>query len=177
MLKKFIGIGLCVLVIIVLVKLTQGVHENFKDEELENLSRQVNDLEKSLKGDLKNNKANKKCPGKYNPDDPGPCRSSFTRLSRLPICPKCPDLSNYVLKSEIPNCPDMRNYIHKKDIPPYPDMSQYIHKKDIPPYPDMSEYIKKSDIPPCPTRWSWSNTRTNTRTNTRPNTSKTNVSR
>ena len=30
-----------------------------------------------------------------------------------------------------------------------PDMSDYIKKSDIPPFPDMSEYIKKSDIPPC----------------------------
>jgi hypothetical protein len=30
-----------------------------------------------------------------------------------------------------------------------PDMSDYIKKSDIPPYPEMSDYIKKSDIPPC----------------------------
>ena len=30
-----------------------------------------------------------------------------------------------------------------------PDMSDYIKKSDIPPFPDMSDYIKKSDIPSC----------------------------
>ena len=143
--KKFISIGLCVLFIVVLFKVTKGMYENFTgdSDELAEISKQVDDLEKNLKKDLLENDANVKCPSKDVPHDipviPADC----------PVCPKYPDLSNYVLKSEIPSCPDMSQYVHKKDIPACPDMSQYIHKKDIPPYPDMSQYIKKTDVPPC----------------------------
>lgn len=146
MIKKIISIGLCVLVIAILMKLSKNLYENFNGSQtdIDEISKQVDDLEKTLKNDLKENKANIKCPGKFQPIKPiEPSKPD------CPICPKCPDISNYVLKSEIPSCPDMRNYIHKKEIPPYPDMSQYIKKTDIPPYPDMSEYIKKSEIPPC----------------------------
>lgn len=66
-----------------------------------------------------------------------------------------PDLSNYILKSEIPPQPDMSNYILKSEIPPMPDMSEFIKKEEIPEQPDMSEYIHKKDIKKyikdCPT--------------------------
>lgn len=57
-----------------------------------------------------------------------------------------PDLSNYILKTEIPPQPDMSNYILKTEIPPQPDMSEYIRKEDVPSLPDMNDYIHKNDI-------------------------------
>jgi hypothetical protein len=54
-----------------------------------------------------------------------------------PMCPPCrePDLSKYVLKSTVPPCPQC------------PDMSQYMLKTECPPAPDLSKYVLKSSIP------------------------------
>jgi len=54
-----------------------------------------------------------------------------------PVCPSCKV------------CPDMKDYIKKSDVPPMPNMSDYIRKSDLPPMPNMSDYIRKSEIPPC----------------------------
>lgn len=72
-------------------------------------------------------------------------------------CPKCPDLSNYVLKTEIPSCPkgpDLSNYVLKSQIPScpaIPNLSNYVLKTEIPScpkLPDLSNYVLKSEIPP-----------------------------
>jgi hypothetical protein len=83
--------------------------------------------------------------------------------SPRPICPACPpcrepDLSKYVLKASIPpcpQCPDMSNYMLKSECPPVPDLSKYVLKSSIPkPQPvilDCSKCNKpKGECPPCP---------------------------
>lgn len=80
-----------------------------------------------------------------------------------PVCPPCPpcrepDLSKYVLKSTIPpcpQCPDMSNYMLKTECPPVPDLSQYVLKSSIPKQQpvilDCSKCSKpKGECPPCP---------------------------
>ena len=80
-----------------------------------------------------------------------------------PICPACPpcrepDMSKYVLKASIPpcpQCPDMSNYMLKSECPPVPDLSKYVLKSSIPkPQPvilDCSKCNKpKGECPPCP---------------------------
>ena len=50
-------------------------------------------------------------------------------------CPPNPDMSKYVLKSSIPpnpTCPEMTNYMLKTECPPVPDLSQYVLKSSIP---------------------------------------------
>ena len=50
-------------------------------------------------------------------------------------CPPLPDLTKYVLKSSIPpptNCPDMSQYMLKTECQPVPDLSQYVLKTSIP---------------------------------------------
>lgn len=86
--------------------------------------------------------------------------SNGTQLSRCPPCPSCrePDLSKYVLKSTIPPCqpcPNMSNYMLKTECPPVPDLSKYVLKSSIPrPQPvilDCSKCAKsKGECPPCP---------------------------
>jgi hypothetical protein len=53
---------------------------------------------------------------------------------------KCPqiDWSKYVLKASVPPCPRQ------------PDMSRYMLKTECPAAPDMSRYILKSAVPACP---------------------------
>ena len=53
---------------------------------------------------------------------------------------KCPQInwSKYVLKASVPPCPRM------------PDMSRYMLKSECPAAPDMSRYILKSAVPACP---------------------------
>jgi hypothetical protein len=88
-----------------------------------------------------------------------PCACAAPR----PICPACPpcrepDLSKYVLKASIPPCPacpDMSNYMLKSECPPVPDLSKYVLKSSIPkPQPvilDCSKCNKpKGECPPCP---------------------------
>lgn len=68
------------------------------------------------------------------------------------------DLSKFVLKSSIPpcpQCPDMSEYMLKSECPPVPDLSRYILKSSIPkPQPIIidSSACKKEcgDCPPCP---------------------------
>lgn len=81
-----------------------------------------------------------------------------------PICPPCPpcrepDLSRYVLKSTIPpcpTCPDMSQYMLKTECPPVPDLSKYVLKSSVPkPQPiiiDSSACKKEAcgECPPCP---------------------------
>lgn len=76
-------------------------------------------------------------------------------------CPRVqePDLSKYILKSQIPSSkimPDMTNYILKSEVPPVPDLSKYVLRSSIPkPQPviiDNSKCGNKDvgDCPPCP---------------------------
>lgn len=80
-----------------------------------------------------------------------------------PVCPACPpcrepDMSKYILRSTIPpcpKCPDMSNYMLKSECPPVPDLSNYILKSSVPkPQPvilDCSKCNKpKGECPPCP---------------------------
>jgi len=74
-------------------------------------------------------------------------------------CPPVPDLSKYVLKSSIPppvKCPDMSQYMLKTECPPVPDLSQYVLKSSIPtPEPIIVDNSscssgKGGECPPCP---------------------------
>ena len=73
-------------------------------------------------------------------------------------CPPNPDMSKYVLKSSIPpppTCPEMTNYMLKTECPPTPDLSQYVLKSSIPnPEPviiDNSACRKDcGECPACP---------------------------
>lgn len=74
-------------------------------------------------------------------------------------CPAVPDLSKYVLKSSIPPspvCPEMSQYMLKTECPPVPDLSQYVLKSSVPtPEPiivDTSSCKNKQcgDCPACP---------------------------
>lgn len=52
---------------------------------------------------------------------------------------KVPDMSKYILKTEIPSCPSI-------------DMDKYIPKTKVPvcsPPVDLSKYMLKTEIPPC----------------------------
>jgi hypothetical protein len=87
---------------------------------------------------------------------PSPCGCPSPR----PVCPPCrqPDLSKYVLKSTIPpcpQCPDISNYMLKSECPPVPDLSNYVLKSSIPKQQpvilDCSKCNKpKGECPPCP---------------------------
>jgi len=78
-------------------------------------------------------------------------------------CPRTmePDLSKYILKSQVPVCnnkvnsPDMTNYMLKTECPPVPDLSKYILKSSIPkPQPVIIDNSKckgdTGECPPCP---------------------------
>ena len=70
-------------------------------------------------------------------------------------CPPVPDLSKYVLKSSIPPpivCPDIRQYMLKTECPPVPDLSQYVLKSSIPkPEPVIIDNSAcKEDCGECP---------------------------
>ena len=80
----------------------------------------------------------------YEPGEDDKC-SEFNE--RCPI-QNHPDLSNYILKSEIPPGPNMTEYILKSQIPPtpdinLPDLSDYVSKDSL---PDMSNYIEKDEL-------------------------------
>ena len=102
---------------------------------------------------------------------PPPCgcgggSGSGSRGSNKPApiapCPRTlePDLSKYILKSQIPSMngrmlPDMSNYMLKTECPPVPDLSKYVLKSSIPkPQPviiDNSSCKKDAgECPPCP---------------------------
>jgi len=69
-----------------------------------------------------------------------------------------PDLSMYILKSQVPPCktmPDMSNYILKSEVPPVPDLSKYVLRSSIPkPQPVIIDNSKcgkdAGECPPCP---------------------------
>ena len=69
-----------------------------------------------------------------------------------------PDLSKYILKSQVPSCktmPDMSNYILKSEVPPVPDLSKYVLRSSIPkPQPVIIDNSKcgkdAGECPPCP---------------------------
>lgn len=77
-------------------------------------------------------------------------------------CPRVmePDLSKYILKSQVPTCnraqaPEMSNYMLKTECPPVPDLSKYILKSSIPkPQPVIIDNSKcktdSGECPPCP---------------------------
>ena len=77
-------------------------------------------------------------------------------------CPRVmePDLSKYILKSQIPPCnrspmPEMSNYMLKTECPPVPDLSKYVLKSSIPkPQPVIIDNSKckteSGECPPCP---------------------------
>jgi hypothetical protein len=73
-------------------------------------------------------------------------------------CPPVPDMSKYVLKSSIPPpkvCPDMKQYMLKTECPPTPDLSQYVLKSSIPKQEPViidNSACKKDagECPPCP---------------------------
>lgn len=89
-----------------------------------------------------------------------PCGCNKPSPAPRPTCPPCkePDLSKYVLKATIPpcpQCPDMSQYMLKTECPPVPDLSQYVLKSSIPKQQpvilDCSKCNKpKGECPPCP---------------------------
>ena len=90
-----------------------------------------------------------------------PC-SGCQEKSR-PVCPPAPpcrepDLSKYVLKTTVPpcpTCPDMTNYMLKTECPPTPDLSRYVLRSSIPKQQPIiidSSACKGNggECPPCP---------------------------
>ena len=70
----------------------------------------------------------------------GPDMSKFVLKSSIPPCPQCPDMSEYMLKSECPPVPDLSKYILKSSIP-----------KPQPIIIDSSACQKQcGECPPCP---------------------------
>jgi len=103
----------------------------------------------------------KKCNTCGQPKSSCGCGATLTCPPVAP-CPRVmePDLSKYILKSQIPPCnrsplPDMLNYMLKTECPPVPDLSKYVLKSSIPkPQPVIIDNSKcKGDVgecPPCP---------------------------
>lgn len=87
---------------------------------------------------------------------------SGSRSPPIAPCPRTmePDLSKYILKSQIPTCskvssPEMSNYMLKTECPPVPDLSKYVLKSSIPkPQPVIIDNSKckgdTGECPPCP---------------------------
>ena len=87
---------------------------------------------------------------------------SVSKCAPVAPCPRVmePDLSKYILKSQIPTCnraqtPEMTNYMLKTECPPVPDLSKYILKSSIPkPQPVIIDNSKckaeSGECPPCP---------------------------
>ena len=100
--------------------------------------------------------------------EPRPCgcpsgSSGSTKPAPIAPCPRTmePDLSKYILKSQIPSSnsrsamPDLSNFMLKTECPPVPDLSKYVLKSSIPkPQPviiDNSSCKKDAgECPPCP---------------------------
>jgi hypothetical protein len=91
------------------------------------------------------------------------CKNPAPRCPQPPPIAPCPrtvepDLSKYILKSQVPPCrtsPDMSQYMLKTECPPVPDLSKYVLKSSIPkPQPVIidNSMCKKSagECPPCP---------------------------
>ena len=87
------------------------------------------------------------------------CKNGNSR-PRCPPAPPCrePDLSRYVLKASVPpcpTCPDMSNYMLKTECPPTPDLSRYVLRSSIPKQQPIiidSSACKGNggECPPCP---------------------------
>ena len=87
---------------------------------------------------------------------------SGSKCAPVAPCPRVmePDLSKYILKSQVPTCnraqmPEMSNYMLKTECPPVPDLSKYILKSSIPkPQPVIIDNSKckaeSGECPPCP---------------------------
>ena len=87
---------------------------------------------------------------------------SDSKCAPVAPCPRVmePDLSKYILKSQVPTCnraqmPEMSNYMLKTECPPVPDLSKYILKSSIPkPQPVIIDNSKcktdSGECPPCP---------------------------
>lgn len=105
------------------------------------------------------------CDGCNKPASSCSCRSGSASSKCPPIapCPRTvePDLSKYILKSQIPVCnksansPEMSNYMLKTECPPVPDLSRYVLKSSIPkPQPVIIDNSKckgdTGECPPCP---------------------------
>lgn len=86
-----------------------------------------------------------------------PCKPTCPPVAPCPRVQE-PDLSKYVLKSQIPAPrpnPDLSNYMLKTECPPVPDLSKYVLKSSIPkPQPVIidNSMCKKDagECPPCP---------------------------
>ena len=89
--------------------------------------------------------------------------SSVSKCPPIAPCPRTmePDLSKYMLKSQVPVCnksansPEMSNYMLKTECPPVPDLSKYVLKSSIPkPQPVIIDNSKckgdTGECPPCP---------------------------
>ena len=88
------------------------------------------------------------------------CAGAPTMATARLVCPPCRemDYTKYVLKSSIPpprTCPDLSNYMLKTECPPVPDLSKYVLKSSIPKQQpviiDNSSCKKDAgECPPCP---------------------------
>ena len=82
-----------------------------------------------------------------------PDMSKFILKSEVPSCPKVPNMSKYMLKTELPNQPNLSKFILKSNVPScpkIPNMNNYILKNNLPSCPkpmDMSKYVLKSSVP------------------------------
>ena len=92
-----------------------------------------------------------------------PGSSNASKCPPIAPCPRTmePDLSKYMLKSQVPVCnkavnsPDMSGYMLKTECPPVPDLSKYVLKSSIPkPQPVIIDNSKckgdAGECPPCP---------------------------
>ena len=136
MIKKIISIGLCWLSPFYDYKKFMWKFD--ESQNIDEISKQVDDLEKTLKNDLKENNINIKCPGKFQP------KTNWTIQTWLPIS-KCPDISNYVW-NRIPSCP-ICEYIHKR-CSPYPIWANISKNRyQIPIWANISKNLKSLVIP------------------------------
>lgn len=88
------------------------------------------------------------------------CKKKKSSCAPVAPCPRVqePDLSKYILKSQVPSSklmPDMSNYMLKTECPPVPDLSKYVLKSSIPkPQPVIIDNSKcgkdAGECPPCP---------------------------
>lgn len=103
-----------------------------------------------------------KCNECNKPESSCSCNQRSSKCPPVAPCPRTqePDLSKYILKSQIPSCnkvtaPEMSNYMLKTECPPVPDLSKYVLKSSIPkPQPVIIDNSKckgdSGECPPCP---------------------------
>ena len=103
-----------------------------------------------------------KCNECNKPESSCSCNKGSSKCPPVAPCPRTmePDLSKYILKSQIPTCnkvnaPEMTNYMLKTECPPVPDLSKYVLKSSIPkPQPVIIDNSKckgdSGECPPCP---------------------------